>query len=526
MRRFPLLLLIACSQDPAGEPFSEAPPPPHAFTLHAPSLVAGASATLTFDAAPPGATVRLVSGANGLGAGACPPALNGACLDVVGALTVLPAQAVADAAGHGTITLSLPAGIGGRYVALQAVVIGGTARLSNPVGRLVAAAGTVITPNGDLDGDGFTEAAGDCADHDAAYHPGAPDRAGDRRDQSCDDVDGVDGDGDGFASAQSGGADCADQVPTAYPGADELCDGLDQDCDGVADSTNGAPQCGISATFRAGDAPVDLLVVVDDSGSMAEEQIRLAAASSAFLDAFVAAGVDLHVGVVTTDTDGANAGVLRTVMGQRWIAPVPGANYAGWFAGAVNAGTNGSPDERGLLASQLAVTAPLVAGANAGFSRADADLHVVVLSDENDYSTMTVPDWIATTQVTRGPGYDVQLHGLIGPAGGCATADAGVRYAEAIRETLGAETSICVSDYTDGVSLIASTILATSGGSQALPLAADADPATLEVVVEVPGAGPTPLAPADYTWDAATQTLTVTGVNLPSGSTVTVTYDL
>lgn len=528
MRLLPILLVLACNQDTAEAPLAAAQvsTPPHAFALTAPSLVAGASATLTFDAAPPGATVRLVSGANGLGAGACPPALNGACLDVVGALTVLPAQAVADGAGHGTITLSLPAGIAGRYVALQAVVIGGTAQLSNPVGRLVAAAGTVITPNGDLDGDGYTAAAGDCADHDAAYHPGAPDRGGDRRDQDCDDVDGIDADGDGFASAQSGGPDCADQVPTAYPGADEICDGLDQDCDGVADSTDGAPQCGISVTFRAGEAPVDLLMVVDDSGSMMEEQQGLAAVAALFLDPMVAAGVDLHVGVVTTDTDALTAGQLRSVMGQRWIAPVVGANYAGWFASAVNAGTNGSADERGLEASQLAVTAPLAAGVNAGFSRPDADLHVVVLSDENDYSAMAVPDWVATTLATRAAGYGVQLHGLVGPPAGCLTADVGVRYSAAIDLTLGAEMSICPTDLSGGVGVITDTILATSGGTRAFPLRADADPATIEVVADIPGAGPTPLAPADYTWDAATQTLTVTGVNLPSGSTVTVTYDL
>ena len=47
-------------------------------------------------------------------------------------------------------------------------------------------------------------------------------------------VAGMDGDGDGFDSLATGGTDCDDTDPSAFPGAPEVAgDGVDQDCDGV-----------------------------------------------------------------------------------------------------------------------------------------------------------------------------------------------------------------------------------------------------------------------------------------------------
>ncbi len=74
----------------------------------------------------------------------------------------------------------------------------------------------------DTDGDGVHGAeegcdALDCDDSDATVYPGAIDEVGDDIDQSCDGVDGTDGDLDGFASAESGGEDCDDEDAEIYP---------------------------------------------------------------------------------------------------------------------------------------------------------------------------------------------------------------------------------------------------------------------------------------------------------------------
>jgi len=93
----------------------------------------------------------------------------------------------------------------------------------------------------DVDGDGFTEAQGDCDDTDANVHPDATENyvaaCSDDVDNDCDgnvdqddeDCDYVDVDGDGCSAS----VDCDDRDDMIMPGATEICgDGIDQDCDG------------------------------------------------------------------------------------------------------------------------------------------------------------------------------------------------------------------------------------------------------------------------------------------------------
>ena len=86
----------------------------------------------------------------------------------------------------------------------------------------------------DVDGDGYTPIDGDCDDQNPDVHPEATDVVGDGVDQDCDGIDGVDADGDGYASEASGGEDCDDQNPDVHPDVnDAVGNGVDDDCDGV-----------------------------------------------------------------------------------------------------------------------------------------------------------------------------------------------------------------------------------------------------------------------------------------------------
>jgi hypothetical protein len=182
----------------------------------------------------------------------------------------------------------------------------------------------------------------------------------------------------------------------------------------------------------------DILFVIDDSGSMSEEQANLASSLGAFIDALVASPVqnDFRIAVTNTSVEGYKTSATSNP-GQAYTAgpasgvPYPdgalvaiaqtagGAGISGsfiydgatstWggnrildsgttslqqdFRANVLVGIRGSGREQPFRAARLALTDRL-AGANAGFLRPGARLAVFFLTDEDDCSgdpTIAVP---------------------------------------------------------------------------------------------------------------------------------------
>lgn len=397
----------------------------------------------------------------------------------------------------------------------------------------------------DGDRDTFASVASggpDCDDNNPAVFPGAADTVGDGLDQSCDAVDGTDADGDGAASEESGGADCDDADPAVspaiaadsdgaslcedcddsdgarYPGNLELCNAIDDDCDATVDFAALVDACARSEgiTVGAGGA-LDVLFVVDNSCSMVDEQEELSAVADEFLTPLV--GTDWHIGVVTTDMDAAShRGRLRPGPdGSRWIDGSDDLLTAtGWLSKTVEQGNLGSGIEKPLDASISALDL-LAATDNAGFSRPEADLAVIFLTDEPDYSSTTTSNWenwFADIQLDR----VASVHGFIAPA-------SSTQVSSLIATFGGIEVDVATSNWGPAAADIAATILPGPSFDGTFPLTDLADPATLVVTVTEPGGTPTVLVDGvDFVYDAILNAIVFTGYVPPDGTEIVVDY--
>ncbi len=147
----------------------------------------------------------------------------------------------------------------------------------------------------------------------------------------------------------------------------------------------------VDVLLQAGVPEVDVLWVVDNSCSMLEEQEGLAANFPVFLQFFQESNIDWHIGVVSTDMgDPLHQGKLQTHAGYKWVddtTPFPDEVLGGMAV----LGTSGTGRERGRDPVYYALEQHRE-GANKGFYRAGAGLHVIVISDEDDSSELITED--------------------------------------------------------------------------------------------------------------------------------------
>ncbi|MBI5549009.1 MAG: VWA domain-containing protein [Deltaproteobacteria bacterium] len=183
------------------------------------------------------------------------------------------------------------------------------------------------------------------------------------------------------------------------------------DCGGAPDGV--VDQCQSELALPPSVA-TDILFVIDNSGSMREEQQKVVDELHTFVETLVSSPIrnDFQIGVVTTGVSqnfagcGENqppqciqypeeSGLLQRgkTLGGQVIDPsdvtVLSSSTPDVLALAqrlVGQGIGGAGQEMGLEAARRAITEPLSSSGNAGFLRPGARLLVVILSDEDDCS--------------------------------------------------------------------------------------------------------------------------------------------
>jgi len=231
---------------------------------------------------------------------------------------------------------------------------------------------------------------------------------------------------------------------------------------------------------------VDVLFVIDNSGSMSEEQNNLAANFQSFISGAATWQNDYHIGVTTTDLETENGRLVAAGSNKRFVTTAT----QGQFAANAQVGTNGSGDEKGLACAQAALSLPHTAGSgdpanltscgadtdctapercwdgycggrNRGFIRENAALEVVIVSDEEDSSPGDLNFYINFFKSIKGFYNEnlFHLHAIVGDVpNGCSSsagdATAGQRYDNVANATGGAIVSVCDTNFAAGLSSI------------------------------------------------------------------------
>lgn len=191
---------------------------------------------------------------------------------------------------------------------------------------------------------------------------------------------------------------------------------------------------------------VDILFVVDDSGSMSTHQTNLVRNMQLFIDALKQnQELDYHIGVVSTDMrDPERSGRLQ---GKVPFVTANMSNGLDILRESLRVGTSGSTTELSFEPVRAALTQPLKDVDNRGFYRPDSHLAIFFITDAEDQSNYDVNTYITfLTNLKYGQKEKIVTYGALVPqsSSGCPSdGGAPIRILELIKHFNGLEFSLC-----------------------------------------------------------------------------------
>ncbi len=233
---------------------------------------------------------------------------------------------------------------------------------------------------------------------------------------------------------------------------------------------------------------VDILWVVDNSGSMDKEQKDLGTNFPIFMDYFLNSNLDYHIGVVSTDMDNpAQSGKLIEAQGVRFITPET-PNPSVTFEQMSSLGIFGSGTEKGIEAAYTALE--LKTEINKDFLRDDSAVHIIVVSDEHDYSTanpISKAEFIEYLNNLRAEDDNVSFNSIVAPRQNLcpSVTEPGTEYIDVTEGVGGVFWSLCDEDWVGALEAIG---LETAGLKREYFLSSKPVEGTVDVtVIDVDG---------------------------------------
>ena len=258
---------------------------------------------------------------------------------------------------------------------------------------------------------------------------------------------------------------------------------------------------------------VDILFVVDNSGSMSGNQTNLKNNFESFMNAFNSAGVSYQIAIITTDSPNFVGDIITNA------TPDPVSEFNNQID---SVGTRGSVNEAGLWSAWKSTTVGDASSSSTkGFLRTASRLVVVYVSDEKDHSvtkepTMVPYDYVNSLLGLKASSDLVIAHGIGGDyPSGCTDnggAEFGAGYYDVVGGLSGTFMSICSPDWSVTMDTLARESIAMTG----FPLTEKAVDGTIEVKVNG-------IITTDWYFEQSSNSVIFT-FPPPEGSDIEITY--
>ncbi|KDM90535.1 hypothetical protein EA58_16560 [Photobacterium galatheae] len=248
----------------------------------------------------------------------------------------------------------------------------------------------------------------------------------------------------------------------------------------------------------------DFLFVIDNSGSMSDEQNKLSSMTQSFINTIGASGIDFKVGTITTDTD-----VLRGV-GFTHDASQIETDFI--------PGTSGSATERGIWFAEKSLDPVNGTVTLAGYPRTGASMSVIIVSDEPSQYGSTPQPFDPSQNLFVDNGY--RVYAIVKPGDASRS-----QYDDLAVATLGKVLNIDqISEYDSFMNTVANNAGATSAGYK-LSLAATHQILSSSLSVKVDGVD-VPRSTVDgWQYYPLSQSVVFTGAAIPPvGAQIYIAY--